>query len=91
VGIGIDPAALLAAGANPASEVSRLTTPPVAARLSDSVAGARVIAGSGKLDVLAYQIALATKGYSRPVVVDLRGLRDQEGASRAALSNPKDV
>lgn len=90
VGVGVDPAALLAAGANPASEVSRLSVPPLAARLSDSAAGARVIAGSGKLDVLSYQIALATKGYTRPVVVDLRGLRDQEAASRTALASQKE-
>jgi sugar phosphate isomerase/epimerase len=86
VGIGIDPAALLAAASDPASEVSRLAVAPAAARLSDAVPGGRVAVGDGRLDVLAYRVALATKGYARPVVVDLRAVRDQEAAARAALA-----
>jgi sugar phosphate isomerase/epimerase len=86
IGIGIDPAALLAAGSDPASEVSRLATTPVAARLSDVVPGGRVAVGSGRLDVLGYRVALATKGYARRLVVDLRGVRDQEAAANAALA-----
>jgi sugar phosphate isomerase/epimerase len=86
VGVGIDPTALLATGADPAAEVSRLASAPISARLSDTVAGGRVTPGAGKLDVLAYKVALATKGYGRALVVDLRGVRDQEGAARAALS-----
>ena len=59
---------------------------PTAARLSDLGPGGRVAVGSGKLDVLAYQVALATKGYSRAGVVDLRGVRGQEGAATAAAT-----
>jgi sugar phosphate isomerase/epimerase len=73
VGVGIDPAALLASGADPAAEVSRLSAAPTAARLSDLGPGGRVAVGSGKLDVLAYQVALATKGYSRAGVARARG------------------
>jgi sugar phosphate isomerase/epimerase len=87
VGVGIDPAAMLAAGADPAAEVSRLSASLAAARLSDLGPGGRVEAGSGKLDVLAYQVALATKGYGRAVVVDLRGVREQEEAAREALGD----
>src|SRR5262249_50109421 len=36
IGIGIDPAAMLLAGADPAKEVSRLPAPPTAARASDA-------------------------------------------------------
>jgi sugar phosphate isomerase/epimerase len=85
VGVGIDPAALLAAGADPVAEVSRLSAAPIAARLSDLGPGGRVAAGSGKLDVLAYQVVLATKGYVRAAVVDLRGVREQENAARNAI------
>jgi sugar phosphate isomerase/epimerase len=76
---------LIAVGIDPAAEVSRLNVAPVAARLSDTLAGGRVAPGAGKLDVLAYQVALATKGYRRACVVDLRGVRDQEGAVQTAL------
>jgi hypothetical protein len=85
VGAGIDPAALLAVGADPAAEVSRLAAVPASARLSDFTPGGRVAVGEGRLDVLAYRVALATKGYARALVVDLRGVRDQESAARGAL------
>jgi sugar phosphate isomerase/epimerase len=85
VGVGIDAATLLAAGADPAAEVSRLARAPASARLSDFAPGGRVAVGEGRLDVLAYRVALATKGYGRPLVVDLRGVRNQEAAAARTL------
>jgi sugar phosphate isomerase/epimerase len=85
LGIGIDAATLLAAGADPAAEVSRLPGIPASARFSDFAPGGRVAVGEGRLDVLAYRVALATKGYMRSMVVDLRGVRNQETAASHTL------
>jgi sugar phosphate isomerase/epimerase len=76
-GIGIDPAAWLASGTNPADVVSANAESLVAARLCDlSTAGMRVpigdSGGGGRLDVEAYKVALSVAGYERPVVVDAR-------------------
>jgi len=82
---GVDPAAILMGGGDPAAEVSRGAAIPAAARLSDANAVGRVAAGEGRLDVLAYEVALATRGYGGAIVVDLRGVRDQaEGAKTLA-------
>ncbi|HYE62225.1 MAG TPA: hypothetical protein VD997_09530 [Phycisphaerales bacterium] len=83
--IGIDPAELLAARLDPAAEVPRLPVTPAAARLSDYANAGRVAPGRGQLDVLAYQIALSTKGYRGFAVVDLRRVRNQADAARQAL------
>jgi sugar phosphate isomerase/epimerase len=85
LGVGIDPAVLLMAGKDPAAEVARLASVPLAARASDAAAGGRVVMGSGSLDVLAYKVALSVKGFGGPLVVDLRGVRDQEAAAARAL------
>lgn len=85
VGVGVDPAVLIAAGANPATEASRLAGKVLAARLSDRGPAGRTIAGRGKLDVLSYVVALVTGGYSGALVVDLRGLENQAGAGQSAL------
>lgn len=76
IGIGLDPAGVIFAGADPAVEVSRLVAPPASARLSDLSPAGRVEPGGGEgsLDVLAYTVALSTKGYRGHLVVDLRGL-----------------
>ncbi len=78
IGIGFDPAAVIFAGADPAAEVARLKGPPVSARLNDLSSVGRVEPGSreGRLDVLAYAVGLATKGYRGDLVVDLRGLSE---------------
>lgn len=85
IGIGVDPAELLAARLDPAAEVSKLAASPVAARLSDYANAGRVAPGRGQLDVLAYQIALSTKGYTGYTVVDLRRVRNQADAVKLAL------
>jgi sugar phosphate isomerase/epimerase len=83
--IGIDPAELLAARLDPAAEVSRLPATPAAARLSDYANAGRVTPGKGQLDVLAYHIALSTKGYRGFTVVDLRRVQGQAEAAKHAL------
>lgn len=82
IGVGIDPASLIAAGADPVLECARLSAAPRAARWSDFSGGQRVMAGTGSLDIPAYEATLVARGLRCPVVVDLRGLRDQR---RAAL------
>lgn len=88
IGAGIDPAALLAAGLDPASYIAKLAAAPVAARLCDWMGGGRCELGKGKLDRLTYEATLATKGLSRAVVLDLRGLHDADRAARTALDIP---
>jgi sugar phosphate isomerase/epimerase len=85
VGKGVDPAAVLAAGGDPAQVVSRLPSAPSAARLSDFSAGVRVGLGKGKLDLVAYGAALVTKGFTGYCPVDLRGVRGQAAAAEGAL------
>lgn len=68
---GIDPAALLAAGIDPAAHASN--TPRLgAARFSDFRDESRVAPGAGRLDVLAYQVALVSRSFESPVALDLR-------------------
>lgn len=85
IGIGIDPAGVILSGADPAGETSRLKATPASARLSDIAPEGRVAPGTGKLDVLAYVVALSAKGYGGHLVVDLRGLPDP-GAAAAGLA-----
>lgn len=86
IGVGIDPAALLIAGAEPSREVSRLGERVAAVRLSDISASGRVEPGTGRLDLLTYGVSVITAGYPGRVVVDLRGIKDQEGAARRVAS-----
>jgi sugar phosphate isomerase/epimerase len=79
IGIGIDPAAVLMSGdASPHVAVSRSSAALASARLSDVASHGRVVPGTGRLDLLAYEVALATAGFAGPVIVDPRGvpLRD---------------
>lgn len=85
--LGIDPAAMLVAGADPAMEVAKLAATPASARLSDLAAEGRVVPGTGALDITAYDAALAVQGYNGPRVVDLRGLWDQAAAAGAILDS----
>lgn len=78
--VGLDPAAVLAAGDEPATAASRLGNLVGSARLSDLSAVGRVAPGEGRLDLPAYRIALETAGYTAPVVLDLRGVA--RGAER---------
>jgi len=92
IGVGIDPAAVIAEGVTSAAKAaSRMGERLAAARLTDlSSAGMRVEPGAGggkrgRLDVMAYMIALATAGYDGFVVVDLRGVADAvHAAARCA-------
>lgn len=87
--LGLDPATLLLAGADPVLEVTRLPTAPASARLSDANSMGRTDPrDAGRLDILSYTAALATRGYSRPLIIDLRGLRDPDRTARHWLSPP---
>lgn len=92
IGIGIDPAALLASGLDPAAQVSALGARVASARLSDvarNIGGGRVIPGSreGKLDLLAYAIALATSEYRGWIVADTRSLTQPEASATAVCES----
>jgi len=81
---GIDPGAMIFAGADPVIEVARLKHAPAAARLTDMASTGRVEPGSasGRLEREAYEAALRTRGFSGHLVLDLRGLLDIRGAVR---------
>ncbi len=80
--VAVDPPAVLASGTDLVASITRLASAPASARLSDLDAGGRVEAGTGRLDIGAYRVALSVVGYAGPLVADLRSLRDQEGAAR---------
>lgn len=84
--LGLDPAAVLMGGGDPAAEAARLGPAVACARLSDVSAAGRVSPGSGRLDLLAYRIALGVGGAAMPVVLDLRGVREQGGAVKRAAA-----
>jgi sugar phosphate isomerase/epimerase len=86
--IGIDPALVLLGGGDPVERVVAADSRLGSARLSDASGAGRVPVGSrdGQLDLLAYAGALSVVGYARSLIVDLRGLGDeQERAARDAL------
>ncbi len=87
---GIDPAAALSAGKDPASLVSKLGPALASGRLSDlsrHVGGGRVVPGSrdGRLDLLAYIVALTTIEYTGWVVADTRSLAQPNAAAAAMV------
>lgn len=86
VGVGLDPAAVLLKGDDPAMAASQLGSRLVSARLSDASAGVRVNVGQGDLDEMAYSVALATASYAGDLVLDLRGLADPLGSGQRALA-----
>lgn len=86
IGIGLDPAAYLLAGRDPAGEASRLGDRLYSARLSDAASAERTPVGRGRLDRTRYLAALSAAGYSAPVILDLRGLRDLERSARDAIA-----
>lgn len=75
---GVDPAACLEAGTDPATHAASLGERLGSARLSDRDEAARVlpVVEVGRLDLPAYRVALVSAGYERPLVVDLRGVPD---------------
>ncbi len=85
MGIGIDAAAVLLSGDDPARAVTAMVEPPAAARLSDMTSVGRCVAGQGRLKIDEYVVALSVARYAGWLVVDLRGLPDQENAARALI------
>lgn len=96
--VGLDPAAILARGDDPAVAASRLGKRVASARLSDiartgaggvgaAMVGGRVAPGAraGSLDPLAYLVALVTAGYRGHAVVDLRAVPRQDEAVAVTL------
>lgn len=88
IGLGIDPAAWLAHGDDPAAAVSRGSLH--AARLCDLLtSGLRGPIGDrqqGRLDVLAYKVALSINGFAGPVVLDARQWHDPWAGLRQSKS-----
>lgn len=83
LGVGIDPAAIFASGAEVVPVVTGLARAPAAARLSDLGPAGRVPPGDGRLDVLVYEGALSAVGYAGVLALDLRHLRDPGATARA--------
>lgn len=88
LGVGIDPASVLLAGDNPAKCAARLGERLACARLSDASEVARVEPGrgQGRLNDLAYVVALHTAKHAGPVVLDLRGVPDPTAAAPRVLA-----
>lgn len=85
---GIDPAQHLLAGRDPVQVASSIPVAIGAARLSDATSVSRVVPGArgARLDEQAYCAALSARGYSGPLVLDLRGLPEQDRAARQVLA-----
>ncbi len=79
-GVGVDPARDLMGDVKPEKSIFRADC-LVAARFSDADRAGRVVPGTGRLDVLAYQVALMTAGFGDAVVLDLRSLANPVGAA----------
>jgi sugar phosphate isomerase/epimerase len=86
IGPGLDPAALILAGRDPAAAAARAAA-LVSARLSDASMTGRTVPGQGRLDLTAYLASLSVAGYARPLVLDLRGLPNQDAAARAVVQS----
>lgn len=94
LGAAIDPAVMLAAGADPVALAQRLGPRLRVARLSDAVSGSdlasetgssRCVLGKGELDVIPYRVALdLAQGRLGPVVLELRGLPQPISAAAEA-------
>jgi sugar phosphate isomerase/epimerase len=85
IGIGVDPAAVLLAGQDPAATAARAGSALAAARLSDATMIGRTapLVAPGRLDLTAYLASVAVAGYTRPLVLDVRGLPEQASVARA--------
>lgn len=90
VGMGLDPAALLGARADPSTIAQSHTGQLTGARLNDTrrgrADGSRCPVGAGDLDLMSYRISIDLAPHRRgPVVLDLRGLSNPLDA--AVLAN----
>ncbi len=90
VRIGIDPAAIFATGQDLLETIAKLPQTLTHARLSDLSASGRVEPGKGRLDIMSYYVTLTTKGFLAPLVIDLRGLRDQAAVLARVLSRTRE-
>ncbi len=86
IGVGIDPAFLLLRDRKPSDEAARAGMRLVAPRLSDTDGIGRVTPGEGRLDLLAYAIALSTSMEGADVILDPRGLPDPDVQVRDAIN-----
>jgi len=82
--IGIAPAVDLMHGLTPHERLSHAVD-LAAVRLSDASKTQRVSPGTGRLDLLAMQVALTTRSFDRPCALDLRSLPQPGDAMLAAL------
>ncbi|HRQ71642.1 MAG TPA: TIM barrel protein [Phycisphaerales bacterium] len=81
LGVGVDPAAVMIAGEDPAALTARIGNRLASLRLSDlDAAGSRVAPGHGRLDIDAYIAAASVAGWEGPPVLDLRGVGSPERA-----------
>lgn len=90
-GRGIDPASLLLEppSVDPVLETAKAMTGTsflASARLSDAGREGRVEPGTGRLDLMAYQVALVTGSFTHPVILDLRHISDPADAMMRAAS-----
>ena len=75
IGVGFDPAAVLMAGeSDPCRALAGIGRSVVSVRLSDLSSLGRVPPGEGRLDVLAYEVAVTTSVPGACLVVDSRGI-----------------
>jgi|TARA_B100001059_G_scaffold227720_1_gene257913 sugar phosphate isomerase/epimerase len=83
-GAGIDPAAYLSAGSDPVRAIGAVENRLACVRLTDlDEAGHRMLPGTGtkgRLDLVAYKVAIVLRGWSGGVVVDLRRLPEPASA-----------
>ena len=81
VRVGVDPAEIILASADPAQAVSEATSSGLlaSARLCDLASSGRVAPGEGALDLLSYRVALSTGSRAGPLIVDVRGLSSNAG------------
>jgi sugar phosphate isomerase/epimerase len=79
--VGIDPATVILASADPAQAVSEASASGclVSARLCDLESSGRVAPGEGSLDMLAYRVAVGTSTLTTPLIIDVRGLPSNTG------------
>lgn len=76
MGAELDSGMALVRGVDPVARLHALVRAHTLAgvRLSDASSLGRCLPGAGRLDVLAFSVALATAGVRGPIVVDLRGV-----------------
>jgi len=99
IGVGLDPAGCQGAGFDPVALASSLGDRLVSARLSDTsrtLGALRVAPASaqGRLDVLAYRVALMTSASAarlRAVVLDLRGVSPRESGLAGVIAGVLDA